>query len=226
MKVKSLAKGRMNESWMEMPRLCVNKYKATKSQCAFMIWAFTLNLWTSWSNVYCSMFYRQFERNLEWIGWKPTICRGNSTGILWVKNGKTTVRTSLGQRFAGLPKNLDGKCVFLSKFWLFFQAFFCCFPFTVTCLGPCTGRLLSRAWFFQHILGKRRVESVEGRGVCCSQKHSSAGFTVEQAVLDHWCPPVPPLKPHLINHHTWMLLHEQNWTTCHGLFASLAENMI
>lgn len=39
--------------------------------------------------------------------------------------------------------------------------FLCCFPFTVTCLDPCIGVLLSRARFFQHILGKEewRVEA-------------------------------------------------------------------
>lgn len=31
-----------------------------------------------------------------------------------------------------------------------------------------------------------------------------------QAMLDHWCPTVPPLQPHLINFSTWTAL--AGWT--------------
>lgn len=135
-------------------------------------WAVNILKWCVLLNVL------QFERNLEWIGRKPSAWTGNSTGILWVKNGKTTVRTSLGQRSAASPKSLHGKYLFSSAFWLFSQNSFRIF------------------W------EKKKEESMEVRGVCFSQRGSHADFTIKQQI---WCPPVPPLQPHLIYHHTWTL---------------------
>lgn len=49
--------------------------------------------------------------------------------------------------------------------------------------------------------------------------------TGKQAVIDRWCPEVPPLQPHLVNYSTWTELaswtkqqHGQQHVMGHSLF--------
>lgn len=79
-------------------------------------------------------------------------------------------------------------------------------------------------FILQHMLEKQRrktgkkFQSVPVK-VITMLVYSNTG---KQAVIDHWCPAVPPLKPHLINCSTWIELAawtKQQHVMCHSLFS-------
>lgn len=77
----------------------------------------TIMLSTSWSNLVLLNVTQTVwnEFGMDWMKWlKTKKMKGNSFGILWVSNGKTTVRTNQSQRFAVSPYNVHEKYSFPS----------------------------------------------------------------------------------------------------------------
>lgn len=60
------------------------------------------------------------------------------------------------------------------------------------------------ASFAKHFLRSREAKQ-RRKGICSSQavRMLVYGKAGKQAVIDHWCPAVPPLQPQLINCTTW-----------------------
>lgn len=167
------------------------------------------------------MSHRQFEVNLDSTErLKNQENEGNSFRMQWVSNGKTTVRTNQSQWFCSVTLKRRHKIfvsfLILTNFSSTSWSLLLLLPeprkkskintsfFPKDLLIFAQTRRLSPTKLNSHTFwneGRKRQERMER--LFQLQSQLAYGNTDVQAVMDHWCPAVPPLQPQRINYSTW-----------------------